>query len=168
MVTDDIALLAQRVVNALIAHKHSITTAESCTGGLLAAAITDISGSSAVFERGIISYGNNVKRDLLGVTEESLENEGAVSKVTAREMAVGARLRAKSHLAISITGIAGPTGGTVIKPVGLVFIGVSTASSTDVERHQFNGNRKEIREQAVQAALLLALNSLRRSGNTPI
>ncbi len=160
--------LAQELVTLLTERGLTITTAESCTGGLVAAAITDISGSSAVFERGIISYANSAKMELLGVREATLAAHGAVSGEVAQEMAEGARKEAGADVAVSITGIAGPTGGTAHKPVGLVFIGVGTANITGASRHQFSGNRQEIRQQAVLAALERVITTLRLSGNTPI
>ena len=153
-------MVAAELVAALAARKLTLTTAESCTGGLIAAAITDISGSSAVFHQGVVSYANEAKTSLLGVSPATLKKHGAVSAEIAKEMAEGARVNAKADIAISVTGIAGPTGGTPEKPVGLVFIAVANASETKLEKHLFGGDRSAIRAQAVQAALALALTSL--------
>ena len=149
-------MAAAELVALLAARKLNITTAESCTGGLIAARITDIAGASAVFHQGVVTYANDAKTALLGVREESLKTHGAVSEVVAKEMAEGAMRSATSDIAIAVTGIAGPTGGTPEKPVGLVFIAVATAQETRVEKHLFADNRKAIREQAVEAALRLA------------
>lgn len=155
--------LAEQLVKELTARGITITTAESCTGGLIAAAITDISGASSVFHQGIISYANSAKTSLLGVNAETIKHYGAVSDIVAREMAEGARIKANADFAISATGIAGPTGGTAEKPVGLVYIAVSSKQSTEVKRCQFAGNRKDIRKQAVQHALELALIAVRQN-----
>jgi len=152
--------IATQLVAALAAKKLKITTAESCTGGLIAATITDISGSSAVFDRGIVSYANSAKMELLGVSKATLNKYGAVSEQVAREMAEGARNAAGADIAISATGIAGPTGGTPEKPVGLVHIAISNANGTEAHRHIFPGDRDVIRKAATQKALELALSSL--------
>src|SRR3954469_11316719 len=129
-------------------------TAESCTGGLVAGAITDIAGSSAWFERGFVTYSNDAKMELLGVLKATLDAHGAVSEPTAREMAEGALLHSRAQLAVAITGVAGPGGGTVDKPVGMVCfawsgLGVPTVAVTK----RFAGNRAGVRRAAVLAAL---------------
>jgi PncC family amidohydrolase len=153
--------LAQQLVGALSQRGLKITTAESCTGGLIAGAITSISGSSAVFDTGFVTYANGAKIALLGVQEKTLANVGAVSEQTAKEMAEGTREKANADVAISATGIAGPTGGNPEKPVGLVFIGIATEQKTEVRKFNFKGNREEIRTQSVRAALELALEELK-------
>ena len=131
----------------------TVATAESCTGGLLGGRITDVSGSSAVFQGGIISYSNQVKQDLLGVAEENLRQHGAVSEVVAREMARGARKALGSDLALATTGIAGPDGGTAEKPVGLVYIALGSEAGEEVLRREFRGDRESVRNMAVETAL---------------
>lgn len=122
--------LSQMVVDRLIEKGEKIATAESCTGGSISKRITDVSGASAVFDCGVCSYGNNIKNKVLGVKKETLETVGAVSPQTAVEMALGVRNLADSHYGIATTGIAGPTGGTKEKPVGLVYIGISSQKNT--------------------------------------
>ena len=117
--------LSQMVVKRLIEKGEKLATAESCTGGSISKRITDISGASGVFDCGVCSYGNNIKSKVLGVKSETLERVGAVSPETAVEMALGVKKLANSHYGLSTTGIAGPTGGTKEKPVGLVYIGIS-------------------------------------------
>jgi nicotinamide-nucleotide amidase len=135
-----------------------LVTAESCTGGLIAGALTEIAGSSDVVERGFVTYSNAAKMALLGVPEVLLIEHGAVSEPVARAMAEGALARSPVDLAISVTGVAGPGGGSVAKPVGLVFVGAAmTGKATKVERHVFPGDRSEIRLVSVHAAITLAL-----------
>jgi nicotinamide-nucleotide amidase len=117
---DELVLLAQRTLDACLARKLKIVTAESCTGGLIAGALTENAGSSRVFERGFVTYSNEAKHELLGVPEAILAAHGAVSAETAEAMALGALERSRAQLALSVTGIAGPDGGSVEKPVGLV------------------------------------------------
>jgi PncC family amidohydrolase len=131
----------------------TLATAESCTGGLLAGRITDVSGSSAYFTGGVVSYSYDAKEALLGVDHETLLVEGAVSEAVARQMAHGARVRLEADVAVSVTGVAGPTGGTVEKPVGLTWIGLSDSSGERAERFVWEGDRAQNREQSVHAAL---------------
>ena len=131
----------------------TIATAESCTGGLLGAALTQEPGSSEFYLGGVVSYSNSLKRGLLGVTEENLEKYGAVSEEVAKEMAKGIRSKAGSDLAISTTGIAGPDGASDQKPVGLVYIGLATPQGVQVEKIQLYGERESVRQLTVQAAL---------------
>ncbi|MGI9127785.1 MAG: CinA family protein [Roseomonas sp.] len=139
----------------------TLATAESCTGGLIAAALTAIAGSSSVVMAGFVTYANDAKHKMVGVRQESLMQHGAVSAEVAREMAEGARERAGVSLAISCTGIAGPGGATPGKPVGLVFIGCACEGApTQVERHVFPGDRAAIRAATVVAALDLAARSV--------
>lgn len=159
---------SEHIQESLVAHlniaKKKIATAESCTGGLVSARITEVSGSSSVFECGICSYGNNIKTKVLGVREETLESFGAVSSQTAIEMANGVRLLSKSDIGISTTGIAGPTGGTAEKPVGLVYIGCSTKEHTFAVKAMLqdsqNNSRCMVRDLACKAALFTALKEI--------
>lgn len=146
------------VVGELTARNQTLAVAESCTGGLLAHRITNISGSSRVFLTGYVTYSNAAKIQLLGVRDSTLQQHGAVSEPTCREMAEGARHRAGTDYALAITGIAGPTGGTLEKPVGLVFIGLASTQGTDVHRHQLSFDRETFKHVATQ----LALDLLRR------
>ena len=139
----------------------SLATAESCSGGLIAHWITCVSGSSAYYLGGVVSYGNKAKMTFLGVKRETLEAEGAVSEEVAREMAEGARERFKSTVAVSTTGIAGPTGGTEEKPVGLVYFARATEDGTRVDRKQFSGDRESVKEQTADHALSMILDYLK-------
>jgi nicotinamide-nucleotide amidase len=146
----------EEVVGALLAeHGLTLAVAESCTGGLIASRITDVGGSSAYFERGVVTYSNRSKVDLLGVPEELLVRTGAVSRETAEAMALGIRARAGTSFGVSTTGIAGPSGGTSDKPVGLVWIGIADADGAVALKHSFAGSRTLIKERASQAALEL-------------
>lgn len=147
----------------LAARGLTLATAESCTGGLLAQRITDIPGSSAYFVGGFVTYADRAKRILLGVRRETLLAHGAVSEETAREMAQGARRRLGADLAVSITGIAGPAGGTPEKPVGLVYVGLAGPEGEWVRRHiwqqqEGDGSRRANRERSARAALQLVLD----------
>jgi nicotinamide-nucleotide amidase len=154
--------LVKELGEALRALDWKMAVAESCTGGGLGAAITDQPGSSMFFLGGVVAYDNRLKRTLLGVADETLAKFGAVSLRVAERMAAGCRLRLDADVAVSITGIAGPGGGSTDKPVGLVFIGVSTAAATAAARFVFSGDRADVRRQAVRAALHLALDAVRR------
>ena len=151
--------LETRLVAACKAKGVSLATAESCTGGQIAARITSVPGSSAVFLGGVVSYANAVKRDVLGVSAAILDGVGAVSAECAGAMAVGVRERVKADVAVSVTGIAGPDGGTPQKPVGLVYLGVASAAGVSVERHLFSGDRQAVRQQAADRALTLLLEA---------
>ena len=145
--------VAEKLVDLLKAHGLTCATAESCTGGGVGSAITAVAGSSAVFLGGVISYANEVKRDVLGVSGETLATVGAVSSETAAQMAEGARALLKADLAVSLTGIAGPDGGSAEKPVGLVWFGLATKGGVRTEKAIFAGDRARVREQAVIHAL---------------
>ena len=145
--------VAENLVELLKARGLVCATAESCTGGGVGSAITGVPGSSAVFAGGVISYSNEVKRDVLGVSAESLDKYGAVSPQVAAQMADGVRRLLKTDLAVSLTGIAGPDGGSDEKPVGLVWFGLSTPSGTRTEKCLFRGDRAQVRAQAVVHAL---------------
>jgi len=142
------------VLRLLTERKQTLAVAESCTGGGLGERLTRVSGSSAAFLGGVISYANEVKEDFLGVSVETLNANGAVSRECAIEMAEGVRRRLRADWGISITGVAGPKGGTPKKPVGLVYIGISGPDGTKVEEYRFQGNRENIRLRAVQNALI--------------
>jgi nicotinamide-nucleotide amidase len=154
----EILTLAEQVLGLCRARNWRLATAESCTGGLVAAVLTAIAGSSTVVERGFFVYSNNAKREMLGVSDETIAAHGAVSAETAAAMARGAAARAGVDLAVSVTGIAGPGGGTPQKPVGLVYLGLARRDGTShVERRILPGDRGEVR----RAATLLALELLR-------
>jgi len=145
--------MEETVANLLTGKKLTISTAESCTGGLVAKRLTDVPGSTAFMERGVVTYSNRSKVDLLGVSEKTLAEHGAVSRETAQEMAEGMRWNSGTDLAISITGIAGPAGGTPAKPVGLVYIGFATQDGATVRGFNFPGGREEVRFSTSQRAL---------------
>ena len=139
-----------------------IATAESCTGGLIAHTLTNVSGSSEYFDRGVISYSNSAKTELLDVPERIISKYGAVSQYVAKAMAIGIRNKSNADIGLSTTGIAGPTGGTKEKPVGLVYIGVSTKEDTIVKKFQFGGNRTQNKYDTCIAALEMLLDVLTR------
>lgn len=148
------------LVDTLTRRKKRIATAESCTGGMISAAITSVSGASGVFDCGVCSYANFIKHKVVGVREETLSTYGAVSDRTAAEMARGIRMLSGADIGISTTGIAGPLGGSSYKPVGLVYIGVSTEMGLKTEKMllgENNADRERIRELATAAALYFAL-----------
>jgi nicotinamide-nucleotide amidase len=159
--------LAEQVGAALKAHGMMLATAESCTGGGIAQALTDISGSSAWFERGFVTYANEAKVEMLGVRQSTLEAHGAVSEATVREMAAGALAHSHSHIALAVSGIAGPTGGTAEKPVGTMWFGwASQNGEVHAQLHYLKGDRASIREQSVVIALqgvLSLLNNIVKS-----
>lgn len=148
---------AEETVRALAQKGLTAATAESCTGGMVAKFLTDISGSSAVFYGGVVSYANAVKENVLGVRSETLEKFGAVSENTAREMCEGVRRIMKTDVAVSTTGIAGPTGGTAEKPVGTVCFGITSSKGTETFTEHFGVtlSRSEIRHKAAAFALEL-------------
>ena len=155
--------LPELLVNALTREKKRIATAESCTGGMISAAITSVGGASAVFDCGVCSYANFIKHKIVGVREETLSTYGAVSDRTAAEMARGIRKLAGADIGVTTTGIAGPLGGTPYKPVGLVYIGVSTPLGLKTEKMllgENNADRTRIRELATAAALYFALKAV--------
>lgn len=152
--------LEKRLSEVLRSKNLKISLAESCTGGLISHRITNVSGSSDYFERGVIAYSNNSKTELLGVSKVILESFGAVSSETAKAMAEGVRRLSNTDLGLSVTGIAGPLGGTPKKPVGLVYIGLSSSKSTIVKEHRFQGSRDEVKEQSSEEALKMVLTHL--------
>lgn len=146
--------LVQASSQTLRAHGFKLATAESCTGGMISAAFTDLSGSSDIFDRGFVTYSNEAKMAMLGVSPATLEAHGAVSEQTAREMCEGALKNSLADVTIAVTGIAGPSGGTPDKPVGLVYIGLAKKKSeTRIFRHVFAGDRQAVRQQTVEQAL---------------
>lgn len=152
--------LVQRLFCQLQNNNQTMTTAESCTGGLIAAAITNAPGSSTYFERGFVTYSNQAKMDLLSVPSTVLKEHGAVSEACAAAMASGALQTAKADIAIAVTGIAGPGGGTEEKPVGLVYIGIATTDKTHVFKHIFKGDRQDVRVQTCEHALNHAISAI--------
>ncbi len=153
LISENHESLLEVVAKALIDRGLTISLAESCTGGLLASKLTNVSGISAVFHRGYVTYSNEAKVDLLGVSETTLNTYGAVSHETAREMAEGLKRVSKSDVCISITGIAGPNGGTEEKPVGLVYIGIAYKGDVEVVENKFRGNRSRVRHYTCLKAL---------------
>jgi nicotinamide-nucleotide amidase len=158
---DDLRPLAEQVLATCQGKGWMLATAESCTGGLFAGVLTDIAGSSAVFDRGFVTYSNEAKMDLLDVAKSDLEAHGAVSGQVATEMAQGALVRSRANIAVSVTGIAGPGGGSVEKPVGTVYFGL--AMDGRLPRHERrlfpDEGRSAIRAMTVKAALELVLNA---------
>lgn len=161
--------LAKALGDVLCKQGKTVTTAESCTGGGIAQTITEVGGASQWFTHGFVTYSNEAKQQLLEVSANTLEEFGAVSEQTVKEMAVGALSKANADIAVSVSGIAGPTGGSVDKPVGLVWFGIAQSTDEEVERKgdknqharidvmsfkcNFTGDRSAVREQAVAVAL---------------
>ena len=150
---DEWLKLAAHIGAVCIAEKRIIVGAESCTGGLIAAVLTSVSGSSAWVDRGFVTYSNEAKMEMLGVSVKTLETFGAVSEQTAREMATGALQNSRATMAYSVTGVAGPTGGTPTKPVGMVCFGFATAHGVESITHHFKGDRSAVREQSMNFVL---------------
>jgi nicotinamide-nucleotide amidase len=159
---NEIDSLAAQLGAALLARKLMMATAESCTGGGVAAAITSIAGSSEWFDRGFVTYSNQAKHDMLGVPLALIEQHGAVSEAVARAMAEGALAHSRAQVAISITGIAGPSGGSTAKPVGTVWLGVARRTPQGIATHatlrHYSGDRAQVRLQAATQALRAAIN----------
>lgn len=155
--------LSEKFLRKLEAERLKVTTAESCTGGLLAALFTDLPGSSQMFDRGFVTYSNESKTDMLGVSTETLKTHGAVSEQTAREMAAGALKNSRADIAIAITGIAGPSGGTEEKPVGLVYVALNFNDSASLKlgiqnkvlKLNIKGDRSTVREGTIEQVLTL-------------
>ena len=152
--------LVEELSNKLRAKGWMLATAESCTGGLIASAITELSGSSDVFDRGFVTYSNEAKMEILAVSRKTLGEHGAVSPETATEMAIGALQHSNAQIVVSVTGIAGPTGGNDEKPVGLVYIGIATKEGCKAHHRQCDGSRADIRAQTVEEAFKLLLEQL--------
>ncbi|HSO06547.1 MAG TPA: nicotinamide-nucleotide amidohydrolase family protein [Pelomicrobium sp.] len=163
---DDTALtrLAAAVGEALTAKGWMLATAESCTGGWVARVATSVSGSSAWFERGFVTYSNGAKQEMLGVREATLAAAGAVSEETVAEMAAGALERSRAQVAVAVSGVAGPTGGTAAKPVGMVCFAWASPAGLRAETRRFDGDRDAIRRQSVAVALEGVLRCAREAG----
>jgi nicotinamide-nucleotide amidase len=157
---NDIDTLVEQLANALTARGWTMATAESCTGGLIAGACTDRAGSSDWFERGFVTYSNAAKTDLLGVPADLIAAHGAVSEPVARAMAAGARAHAPVQVAVAVTGVAGPSGGSADKPVGTVWFGWATPQGVFTERQRFDGDRAAVRRATVAHALAGLLQRL--------
>lgn len=145
--------LCERLAEALLARGWMLATAESCTGGLIAAACTDLGGSSRWFERGFVTYSNEAKTELLGVDAALIAQHGAVSEVVVRAMAFGAIRRSRAQVGVAVTGVAGPTGGSPAKPVGTVWFGFQVDGRLTSEARHFAGDRAAVRAATVQHAL---------------
>ena len=163
MDTNQTLTLVEDMAAALLARGWMMATAESCTGGLIAAACTELAGSSNWFDRGVVTYSNQAKTDLLGVPAALIDQHGAVSEAVARAMASGALARSQAQVAVAVTGVAGPTGGSPDKPVGTVWLAWAVQDGRiQAQRHQFAGDRAAVRTATVQCALQgvldLALN----------
>ncbi len=154
--------LAEQLLELCIARGALVATAESCTGGMVAAAVTDVAGSSAVLDRGFVTYSNAAKMELLGVPQHTLDQHGAVSQETAESMAGGALVHSQAHVAVAVTGIAGPGGGSADKPVGLVWFAAATGDGVVVSRERRWGDRgrTEIRRLATLEALTILTEAL--------
>ncbi|HEX6319309.1 MAG TPA: CinA family protein [Burkholderiales bacterium] len=159
--------LARKVGERLKAANALLVTAESCTGGWVAQAITSVAGSSEWFERGFVTYSNAAKEELLGVSPAVLQRHGAVSEETAREMALGALTHSRGTIALSITGIAGPGGGSPDKPVGMVCFGWARNGAVNTQTCRFPGDRESVRRQSVIHALEELLKWLDATGSRP-
>ena len=157
---NDIDTLVEQLASALTARGWTMATAESCTGGLIGGACTDRAGSSDWFERGFVTYSNAAKTELLGVPADLIAAHGAVSEPVARAMAAGARAHAPVQLAVAVTGVAGPSGGSAEKPVGTVWFGWATPEGVFTERQRFDGDRAAVRRATVAHALAGLLQRL--------
>lgn len=153
MSLEQMAEIEAVVGDLLRRHGHTLAVAESCTGGLISSRITDVAGSSEYFLQGVVVYSNQAKKDLLGVSAETLADFGAVSEQTVREMCIGIRRLSRADLTLAISGIAGPGGGSAEKPVGLVYVGLYDGHTFFIKEFRFQGSRKEIKLQASQMAL---------------
>ena len=152
--------MVEKLVQALAEMGLTVSTAESCTGGMVASTIIDVPGASDVYNEGFITYSNDAKMKYLNVAEETLEVYGAVSEETVREMALGCRRATGSNVAVVTSGVAGPGGGTVEKPVGLVYIGCAYKDIVEVKNYKFEGDRTSIRKQATQEAINMVLEMI--------
>jgi len=158
----DIPALVARTAELLLRRRAMLATAESCTGGLIAAACTELAGSSHWFERGFVTYSNEAKAELLGVDAGAIAAHGAVSEAVARAMAEGAIAHSRARAAVAVTGVAGPTGGSPDKPVGTVWFGWSVDGQVRTERRRFDGDRAAVREATVRHALQALVQLLER------
>ena len=162
--SDELAGLAATLQALAIARGCYVATAESCTGGLIGHAITGIPGSSGYYLGGIVSYADQAKERLLGVPSDTLRRHGAVSAQVARAMAEGARSSLAADIAIAVTGVAGPDGGTPSKPVGLTYVAVAGPMGTDVQRHVWNGDRTSNKERSAASAVRMLIDAVERLG----
>lgn len=160
MIDDTILTEAQSLLALCRTHGLMLATAESCTGGLIAATLTAIAGSSDVVDRGFVTYSNDAKTELLGVPAALIAEHGAVSEPVAAAMAQGALTRSKARITIAVTGVAGPGGGSATKPVGLVWFGLATPGFTHTTHSIFPGNRQEVRTATVRQALAIIKNAI--------
>jgi PncC family amidohydrolase len=167
LIPDEIHRLSERLGDRLRARGWHCSTAESCTGGGIALGITSIAGSSDYMQGGIVAYSNDVKHRLLNVSQATLDSVGAVSEACAREMASGVRHALGTEVGISSTGIAGPGGATARKPVGLVYIAVSTPEAADVRELRLNGDRQHVMRESARLALELALSTIGDGAEAP-
>jgi PncC family amidohydrolase len=157
-------LLEEEIIGLLVESGNTLAVAESCTGGLIGHRLTQVPGSSAAFLGGVIAYHNSVKEETLGVRADVLEREGAVSEATALAMAKGVRRLLRADIALAVTGVAGPTGGTEDKPVGLTYVALAAAPDVLIcERHVWQGDRRQNKESSAEAALSLLLRHLKGS-----
>lgn len=162
MIEQELQSLSSWVGKILTENGLTIATAESCTGGLLSHVITGVSGSSEYFKGGVVAYSNQIKERFLGVQSHTLLQHGAVSAQTAGEMAAGIRVKFDTDFGLSTTGIAGPTGGTPTKPVGLVWLGISSQARTQTYEYHFEGERETIKASTVREILALLLDHLQQ------
>jgi len=161
MITSDTMAIIQTLAATALEKRCVLATAESCTGGLIAAAFTEISGSSAWFDRGFVTYSNNAKQQMLGVSDAVLQSHGAVSEATVIAMAEGAVARSDANVAVSVSGVAGPTGGSAEKPVGTVWIACAGDGVASVASHfVFAGDRQSVRQQTVENAVHLLISCI--------
>src|SRR5690606_24090044 len=158
----DLAEIAARFLKACQRRKFLVAPAESCTGGMIMALLTDIPGSSSLLDRGFVTYSSEAKVEMLGVSQDTLDRHGAVSRETALEMAAGALAHSRASIALAVTGIAGPDGGSAEKPVGLVWFGLAVKGQPPhAEKRQFeNRGRDYVRKETVRTALMLGLDAL--------
>ena len=154
---DMISRLVGQLASRLLENGHRITTAESCTGGLIAKTLTDLPGSSGWFERGFITYSNTAKVEMLAVPAAEIETHGAVSQPVVRAMARGALLHSRADYSVAVTGIAGPDGGSAGKPVGTVWVAVASSARCKARQHCFAGDRNAVREATLRVALQAVL-----------
>jgi nicotinamide-nucleotide amidase len=157
--------IVKEIIKELSAMEHTITFAESCTGGRIASAFTAVSGASSVLNGSCVTYSNEIKHLWLGVSQEVLENFGAVSQECVSQMLDGIQKMAQSDYAIAVSGIAGPTGGTEFKPVGTVYIGILTPEHKQIHLCHFKGDREEVQEQAVQFSIKKIADCLNITGS---
>ena len=163
-------VFAAEVADLLVKNDWSLVTAESCTGGMIAAACTDLAGSSSWFERGFVTYSNASKTEALGVNADLIAAEGAVSEAVVRAMALGAVKHSQAQVAVAVTGVAGPTGGSATKPVGTVWFGFALASPPGhlvSELRRFNGDRAAVRQATVQYALQRLVELMTSNASEP-